>query len=152
QAVGAVHRDAGGLADRVQAPHDRVGIAVLQLHHFTVVVGRHAAHVVVHGGDDRDRLLLDVDAGDDDRTPGDAGQLLVDVGRIEVGQVEVDVVAVLAHAAAFADLDGHRAADDVAAGEVLGVGRIALHEALAVAVAQDAAFAAHALGDQAAGT
>ena len=57
----------------------------------------------------------------------------------------------LADAAAFADLDGHRAADHVARGQVLRVRRVALHEALAVAVAQDAAFAAHALGDQAAG-
>ena len=63
----------------------------------------------------------------------------------------MDVVLVLAHAATLADLDGHRAADHVARGQVLGVGRVALHEALAAGVAQDAAFAAHALGDQAAG-
>src|SRR3546814_817120 len=69
----------------------------------------------------------------------------------QVGQVEVDMVLVLADAAAFADFDGHRARDHVARGQVLGVGRIALHEALAAAVAQDAAFAAHALGDQATG-
>src|SRR5690606_14644554 len=151
QAVGAVHRDAGRFADRVQAGHHRVGVAVAQLHHFAVVVGGDAAHVVVHGRDDRDRLLGHVDAGEDTRALGDAGQLLVDVVRVEVGQVEVDVVLVLADAAAFADLDGHRAADHVAAGEVLGVGRVALHEALALGVAQDAAFAADALGDEAAG-
>src|SRR5690606_2186105 len=136
---------------RVQARHHRVRIAVLQLYHFAVVVGRHAAHVVVDGGDHRDRLLLHVDAGEDPRALGDAGQLLVDVLRIEVGQVEVDVVAVLADAPALADLDGHRAADHVARGEVLGVGRVARREALALRGAQDAAFAADALGDQAAG-
>ena len=43
------------------------------------------------------------------------------------------------------------AADHVARREVLHARRVALHEALAVAVAQDAAFAAHAFGDQAAG-
>src|SRR5690606_36551002 len=139
------------LADRVQAGDDVVGIAVLELHDFAVVVGRDAAHVVVHGRDYRDRLLLDVDVGEDARAFRDARQLLVDVGRIEVGQVEVDVVPVLADAAAFADLERHRPADHVARGQVLGVGRVALHEALAAAVAQDAAFAAHALGDQAAG-
>src|SRR5690606_39833250 len=104
------------------------------------------------GRDDRDRLLLHVHAGEDARAFGDARQLLVDVGGIQVGQVQVDVVLVLAHAAALADLDGHRAADHVTAGQVLGVGRVALHEALAARAAQDAAFAAHALGDQAAGT
>src|SRR3546814_16630881 len=74
-----------------------------------------------------------------------------DVGRVEVGQVEVDMVLVLADAAAFADFDGHRARDHVARGQVLRIRRVALHEALAAAVAQDAAFAAHALGDTATG-
>src|SRR5690606_23281527 len=144
-------RHAGGLADGVQAGHHRVGVAVAQLHDFAVVVGRDAAHVVVHGRDHRDRLLLHVHAGEDPRALGDAGQLLVDVLRVEVGQVEVDVVVVLADAVAGADFHGHRAADHVARGQVLGVGRIALHEALALVVAQDAALAAHAFGDQAAG-
>jgi hypothetical protein len=51
---------------------------------------------------------------------------------IEVLEVEQDVVLVLATAAALADLDGHGAAHHVARGQVLGVGRIALHEALAL--------------------
>ena len=41
--------------------------------------------------------------------------------------------------------------DDVARGEVLGGRRIALHEALALGIDEIAAFAARALGDQAAG-
>src|SRR5262249_30842232 len=48
----------------------------------------------------------------------------------------------------FLDLLVHRAADDVAGGEVLQVRRVALHEALAVAVQQDSALSAHAFGDQ----
>ena len=63
-------------------------------------------------------------------------------------EVKEDVVLVLADAAAFADLHRHRARDDVAAGEVLGAGRVALHEPLAFGVGQIAAFAARALGDQ----
>ena len=66
-------------------------------------------------------------------------------------EVQVDVVLVLADAAAFADLDGHRARDHVARGEVLGRRRIALHEALAFGIDEIAAFAARAFGDQAAG-
>ncbi len=61
------------------------------------------------------------------------------------------MVLLRAHAPALADLDGHRAADHVARRQVLHARRVALHEALAVGIAQDAAFAAHALGDQAAG-
>ena len=65
-------------------------------------------------------------------------------------EVQVDVVLLLADAAAFADFDRHRARDDVARGEVLGGGRIALHEALALGIDEIAAFAAGALGDEAA--
>ena len=63
-------------------------------------------------------------------------------------EVQIDVIAILADAAAFADLDGHRARDDVARGEVLRMRGIALHEALAVAVGEVAAFATRALRDQ----
>ena len=65
-------------------------------------------------------------------------------------EMQVDVVLVLADAAARADLHGHGARDDVARGEVLGGGRVALHEALALGIRQVAALAARALGDQAA--
>ena len=56
-----------------------------------------------------------------------------------------------AAAAAFLDLGGHGARHHVAARQVLGVRRVALHEALAVLVQEIAALAAHALGDQHAG-
>ncbi len=65
--------------------------------------------------------------------------------------MEHDVVLVRTAAAPLADLDGHGAAHHVARGEVLGVRRVALHEALARAVGEIAAFAAGTLGDQHAG-
>ena len=65
-------------------------------------------------------------------------------------EVQVDVVLLLADAAALADFDRHRARDDVAGGEVLGGGRVTLHEALALGIDEIAAFAAGALGDEAA--
>ena len=108
-------------------------IAVLHRHDLAVIVRRDAAHVVVAGRQDRDRLARDVDAGEDARGLGDAGQALVDHLGVEMLDVQLDVILVRAAAAAFADLDGHRAADDVARGEILGRRRIALHEALAAA-------------------
>jgi hypothetical protein len=60
-------------------------------------------------------------------------------------EVQVDVVAFSADAAAFADFHGHGTGDNVAGGEVLGARRIALHEALAFGVGQVAAFAARTL-------
>ncbi|MGY3405715.1 hypothetical protein ACVWZV_001828 [Bradyrhizobium sp. GM5.1] len=63
-----------------------------------------------------------------------------------------DVVLLLADTATFANLDGHRARDDVTRGQILGGGRIALHEALALGVDEIAAFAARAFGDETART
>ena len=145
-----MHGDAGGLAHGHQARHDRVRVAVAQRDDLAVHVARDSAHVVVHGRQHRDRFAGDVDAGEDARGLGDARQALVDHGGAEVLEVQVDVVLVRAHAPAFADLDGHRAAHDVARREVLGVRRVALHEALARRIGEVAALAAHAFGDQAA--
>ena len=77
QAVGAVHRHAGGLADGHQARHHVVGVAVLQGQHLAVIVRGDAAHVVVHGRQHRDRLAAQVDAGEDLGVLGDARQALV---------------------------------------------------------------------------
>ena len=65
--VGAVHRHAGGFAERHQAGHDVIGVAVLLGQHLAVIVRRDAAHVVVHGRQHRDRLVRHVDAGEDAR-------------------------------------------------------------------------------------
>src|SRR3546814_11752962 len=63
-------------------------------------------------------------------------------------EVQVDIAAVLADAAAFAHLHRHRAGDDVARRQVLGRWGIALHEALTLGVRQIAALAARALGTE----
>src|SRR5208282_3333233 len=90
------------------------------------------------------------DAGENARAVGNAGQALVQHLRIEMVEVQEDVILELADAAAFPYLHGHRAADDVARGEVLGRGGVALHEALAGGIDEIAALAARALSDQAA--
>src|SRR5699024_8381107 len=107
--------------------------------HLTADVGGDAAHAVVGGREDGDRLRVrlhtQVGAGE----LGDVRELRIDVRGLEVGQVEVDVVLVRTGAATLAHLVGHRARHDVARGEVLQRGGVALHEALHLAVAQDAA-------------
>ena len=77
QAVGAVDRDAGRLTDRHQPRHDLVGVAVGGRDDLAAIVRRDAAHVVVDGRQHRDRLLGDVDTGEDLGGLGDAGQALV---------------------------------------------------------------------------
>ncbi|KIU01386.1 hypothetical protein QU38_01900 [Staphylococcus aureus] len=99
---------------------------------LTVIVGRDAAHIVVDGRHHRQRLAGQGDAGEDLAGLGDARQALVQDLRIDVVEVKGDMVLLLADAAALADLHRHRARDHVAAGEILGRGGIALHEALAL--------------------
>ena len=96
------------------------GIAVLQGQHFAVIVRRDAAHVVVDGRQNRDRLLGHVDAREDLGALRDAGQALVQDLRIEVVEMQVDVILVAADAAPGADLHRHGARDHVAGRQVLG--------------------------------
>mmetsp|Transcript_6941 Transcript_6941/g.20278 ORF Transcript_6941/g.20278 Transcript_6941/m.20278 type:complete len:380 (-) Transcript_6941:808-1947(-) len=150
EAVRAVHRGGGDLARGEEARHDGVRLVLRRLKHLAEVVRGHAAHVVVHRGQHRDGLLGHVNAGEDRSRLADAWQALGEEVRRQVVEVQVDVVRLRPDAAALANLHGHGAADDVARGEVLGARRVALHEALAFAVAQDAALAAAALRHQAA--
>mmetsp|Transcript_2453 Transcript_2453/g.7277 ORF Transcript_2453/g.7277 Transcript_2453/m.7277 type:complete len:379 (-) Transcript_2453:147-1283(-) len=115
-----------------------------------MVVGGDATHVVVHGGDHRNGLLGDVHAGEDGRRFRDARQALRQRLGGDVVEVQVNVVLLGPHAAPRADLHRHGARHHVARRQVLGGGRIALHEALALRVAQNTALAAAALGDEAA--
>ncbi len=139
-----MHRHAGDLAGGEQAGHD-VGVVA---QHLGVDVGRHAAHRVVRRGLDRDRVVVGLDAEVGARELGDVGQLGVELLRRQVREVEEHVVGVRAAAAALADLGVDGAGDHVARREVLDGGGVALHEALAVLVAQDPALAARTLGEQ----
>ncbi len=67
-------------------------------------------------------------------------------------ELEQHVIFVRAAAAPFLDFLIHRARYHVAAGQVFRVRRVALHETLAARVDQVAALAAHAFGNEYAGT
>src|SRR4029077_18033056 len=90
--VGAVYRDAGRLADRHQPGDDSVRIAGGRPDHLAAVIGRGAAHVVMHGRRDRDWLARDIDAGEDLRGLGYTGQTLVQHRRVEMFEMQEDVV------------------------------------------------------------
>ena len=128
-----------------------VRVAVLRRDDLPVDVRRNAAHLVMDRRHDRNRLLDRIDVRELDRDLADRRQPLDDHLGAEVIELQQHVVLVRTAAAPFLDLLVHRARDDVARREVLQVRRIALHEALAVRVEQDPAFAAHAFGDQHAG-
>jgi len=148
EAIGAVHRDARRLADRHQAWHDGFGIVLGRTDDLGPNVGWNASHHVMDGRNYRDRLLVRIDTGEDASRVDDSGQSMVEDIRGQMLKMKMDVILLLADAAAFADLDRFGAADDVAGGKVLLMWRIFGHEPLARAVGQIAAFAPSALGDQ----
>ena len=74
-----------------------------------------------------------------------AGQALIEHVRRQMLEMQMDVILLLADAAALADFDRLGPTDHVARGQVLLARRILGHEPLALAVGQIAAFAARAL-------
>ncbi|QTK80385.1 hypothetical protein AT6N2_C2837 [Agrobacterium tumefaciens] len=150
EAVSAVNRGATGFAYRHQAGRDTLGIVSIGVQHFTPVVRGNAAHIVVNRRQNRDRLARHVDACKNLRAFGNARKTLMQDRRIEVIEMQEDVVLVLADAAAFTDFHRHAAGDNVTGGKVLRGRRITLHEALAFGVDEITAFAARAFGNEAA--
>lgn len=144
ETVGAVHRGAAGLADSHQAGDDPLRIGTVGVQHFAPIIRGNAAHIVVNGRQNRDWLAGDVDAGEDLGALGNPRQAFMQHGRIEMVEMQEDVILVLADAAAFADLQRHAARYHVARGKVLGRRRVTLHEALAFGIDEITAFAARA--------
>src|SRR4051794_20099335 len=136
EAVAAVDGDAGDLArgveagDRGLAPH----------------VGLDAAHDVVAARLDVDGLAGDVDPGEVAADVDDLAQRLERALAGDLGDVERH--GAVGEAAALVDLRLLRARDDVARGKLELVGRILLHEALALGVVEVRALAAGALRDE----
>ena len=144
-----MHRSTGALARRIEAGHRR---AVSPQHHLTVVVGRNATHLIMASRHHGNRFLQRVNASKLQSDFVNAGQPLHDGFRRQMGDVEQHVILVRPAAAAFVDLGDHRARHHIARSQIFGIGCVTLHETLAVGVAQDAALAAHALGNQHPGT
>ena len=119
---------------------------------LAAVVGADAAHRVVLGRPHRDPVARRVDAEEVAADVLHLAQLVVDVGGAEHRDVQPQVLAGgRLDALAAAHVLGHAARDHVARGE-LGLLRLVVgHEAVAVDVAQQAAVAAAALGDEDAG-
>jgi hypothetical protein len=107
---------------------------------LTRVLGGNTTHVIVHGREHRDRLLRDVNTREDRRGLGDTGETLMEnLGR-EMAELEVDVVLIGTNTTTLADLDGHRARDDVTRGEILRGRCVTLHEALTLRVQEVASL------------
>ena len=68
-----MHGDAGGLANRHQARHDRVRVALSRADDLCPDRRRDSSDYIMDGWYDRDRLLVRIDAGEDAGGRDDAG-------------------------------------------------------------------------------
>ncbi len=148
QAVGTVNRYARHFTHGEQARDD--GVLRLFVHGdgLAMNVGGNAAHHVVAGWNDRNRRDHRVDVGEGLGQLADTWQAAVQHFLAQVVQLQQYVVACSGHAVAGDDFLDHGTGNNVAAGQVFGVRRVTLHEALAVVVDQVATFTAATFGYQ----
>eukprot|EP01084_Bolivina_argentea_P137075 241402_1 len=148
QAVGTVDGGAGGLTSSQEAGHDGVLVAVTGVDDLTGPQGRDTTHGVVDSGHNGDGLLGDIDTSEGLGGLGDTGQLGGELGGLDVVELQVDVVTLGAATTAGEDLTGDGTADDITAGQLHGLGGVALHEALTLLVDEVATLTAGTLSDE----
>ena len=148
QAVGAVNRYARHFTYGEQARDDVILAFFVHGDGLAMNVGGNAAHHVVAGWNDRHWRDDRVDMGEGLGQFADAWQAAVQHLLAQVVQLQQHVVLVRAHAVAGDDFLDHGTGNHVAAGQVFGVRRVALHEALAMGVDQVTTLTAATLGDQ----
>ncbi|RUS13983.1 hypothetical protein BC937DRAFT_94514 [Endogone sp. FLAS-F59071] len=141
QPVRAVDAYTCGFPCGIEPGHGAFFSILVDGKHLARVAGRNTAHIVVDSGEDRNRFLGDINTGEDGSSLGDAWQAFVQDGGRQVGELQIDVVALGADAAALADLNGHGAGDNVTGGKVLGCGSVAFHETLTLRVKEITTFA-----------
>ena len=109
-------RGAGAFPRRVEARDYRLGISPLRHNDLAEIVGRDAAHHVMHCRHHGDGVLHRIDIGEFLRDLADARQPLVDHFGPEMVQLQQQVVSVRAGAPPFLDFGRHGARDYVARG------------------------------------
>src|SRR3989344_9436231 len=148
EAVGTVHRHAGAFTHGIEARHRFLRPGVHRRYYLAETIGRNAAHGVMRRGIDRDGLFYRIDVREAHGGFAYARQAFLDDFLAEMVELEQHVVLLRPAAAPGVDLFINRAAHHVAARQVLGLGRITLHEAFALAINKVSALAARGLGNE----
>lgn len=150
ETVGAVDRNASSLTASEQTRNNLVVTSLVDGEDLTSVASGDTTHVVVDGGEHRNRLGADVDTSENTSSLRNTRQALSENLSGQVAELEVDVVLLLTNTAALANLHRHGTRDDVTGGKILGGGSVALHEALTLGVEEVTTLTTGTLGDQAA--
>mmetsp|Transcript_11997 Transcript_11997/g.21516 ORF Transcript_11997/g.21516 Transcript_11997/m.21516 type:complete len:570 (-) Transcript_11997:118-1827(-) len=150
--VGTMDRGASSLTSSHETANNLVRLLGSGLEDLTLVVGGNTTHVVVNGGEDGNRLLSNINTGENSSGLRDTGETLSKEFRGKMVEVEENVVLLGTNTTALADLHGHGTRNDVTRGKILGSGGITLHETLTLAVTKDTTLTTRALSNQATST
>ena len=112
-------------------------------------VGGNSTHVVVHGGEHRNRLLGSVNTSEDVSGLDDSWKALHESFGGQMVEVEVDVVSFGTNSSSLKNLHSHGAGDNVSRSKILGSRSIPLHKSLSVLVSEDTSLSSAALGHEA---
>jgi len=88
----------------------------------------------VDGGQHRDRLLGNINTGEDSSGLRDTRETLMENLRRKMAELQVDVVLLRSNTTTLADLDGHRTRDDVTRSQILSSRRVTFHETFTLRV------------------
>lgn len=88
----------------------------------------------MHSGKNRDRLLCNVDTGEDGSRFGYTGETLVQDFWGKMAKLEVDVILLRTNTTAFANFYGHTTGHDVTGSKILCGRSVTFHEPLTLRI------------------
>mmetsp|Transcript_10075 Transcript_10075/g.27436 ORF Transcript_10075/g.27436 Transcript_10075/m.27436 type:complete len:289 (+) Transcript_10075:1652-2518(+) len=106
--IGAVDRRTGCLSRGKETGNHGIWVRGRRVDHLPHVIGRYSAHVIVHGGQHRNRFLRHVHPGEDRGRLADPGETFGEQLWRQVVQVKVDMVLLRTHSPSLPDLHRHR--------------------------------------------
>ena len=122
--------------------HNTLRIFCRWVQNFTMIIGRNAAHIIMHRRQNRNWLLGHVYTSKDFRTLRDARQTLSQYGGVNVIKVQINMIFIWTNTAPFADFNCHCAGHNIARRKIFCRWRITFHEALTFRVDQNTTLTA----------
>ena len=90
--------------------------------------------VVVDGGQDGNRVLGDINTGENSGSLRDTRKTFVENFRREMAELEVNVILLRTNTTSLTNFDGHTSRNDITGSKILRSGSIAFHETFTLRV------------------
>ena len=135
-----MHRHTGNFTHGIQTIHDGIITVGINSNSLAMHVSWNTTHHIVTGWNNRDRFFHWVNMSKSLRQLTNARQAAVQHFFTQMSQFQINILAIWTCTATFANFSCHGTRDNVTSGQIFGIWRITLHEALAVFIQQITAF------------